>query len=96
VIAKEQTFDDLMIILDGSTFKGCTFNRCTLVYSGSLPVVLQECKFSGCNYRFAGAASMTIGFMSHLYQFGGGGQDLIEATFDAIRKGSAAGGGAPN
>ena len=91
MIAENETFDDLTITLDGSTFKGCSFNRCTLVYSGSLPVVLNDCKFNGCKYNFAGGASLTVGFMSLLYQFGGGGRDLIEATFDSIRKGTATG-----
>jgi hypothetical protein len=83
MIAQKQTFKDLTISLDGSTFVGCTFNHCKLIYSGMLPVTLEDNVFNNCSWDFSGAARNTVGFMSALYM--GGGKELIEATIDNIR-----------
>jgi hypothetical protein len=83
MIARKQTFTGATISLDGSSFSECEFNRCTLIFSGFLPVMLQSNSFSNCKWEFAGAAQNTLAFMTALYE--GGASDLIEATFDKIR-----------
>jgi hypothetical protein len=85
MIAQEQDFHDIVVYLDGSTFLRCTFERCRLVYSGLIPSHLEGCSFSGCKWEFAGPAANVIAFFTGLYSQGGG-VDLVEKTFDSIRK----------
>ena len=83
MIAKEQTFENLTIQLDGSTFINCTFKTCELVYSGLLTVTLNGCAFDNVRWRFTGPAGDTVQFMKALYE--GGAAELIENTFRTIR-----------
>lgn len=83
MIAHHKKFSDIRVVLDGSTFVGCTFERCVLIYSGALPTSLNNNKFSDCSWEFDGAAQNTLGFMAALYS--GGGRELIEKTFENIR-----------
>jgi hypothetical protein len=87
VIAHNKKFHDAKISLDGCTFAGCTFERCTFVFSGLLPVDLEGNTIAGdCKWEFAGPAANTIGFMTAIYAQGGGAAQLIEHTFENIRK----------
>jgi hypothetical protein len=86
MIANSQAFRDIQICLDGGTFTNCTFERCTLIYSGAIPVQLNGNDFHNCKWRFAGAAANTVSFMRALY--GAGAKGLIEQMFESIRKGS--------
>jgi hypothetical protein len=90
VIAHNRNFHDITVQLDGGTFVGCTFERCTLVISGLIPFHLEGCNFPTCKWEFAGPAANTLGILTQLYA--GGAKELIEKTFDNIRK---AGGTAP-
>jgi hypothetical protein len=83
MIARNQTFSDVTVYLDGSSFYDCTFERCTVVFSGVLPAVLNNPRFVDCRWAAAGPAETTIGFLTALYK--AGAKDLIEATFDTIR-----------
>jgi hypothetical protein len=74
------------IVLDGSSFLRCRFEKCSLVYGGGALPVLSGCRFDDCSWSFAGAAANTVGFLSGLHN--GGFEDLIEATFQQIRKGA--------
>jgi hypothetical protein len=40
-----KTFDRQEIVIDGRSFSGCTFSHSTLVYNGTAPAYLTECKF---------------------------------------------------
>jgi hypothetical protein len=84
MIADSQAFRDLQICLDGGTFTNCTFERCTLIYSGVMPVELNGNDFHNCKWKVAGAAANTVGFIAALYR--SGGKDLIEHMFESIRK----------
>ena len=86
MIARDQTFSDLTIFLDGGTYTGCTFERCKFVVSGILPIYLVGNKVIRCRWEFAGPAANTIRFMTSLYA--GGAHHLIEQIFDTIRKNS--------
>jgi hypothetical protein len=85
VRVENSTFEGVDVVLDGNEYVGCVFRRCTLVFSGSAGVALQNNRIEDCSWRFDGAAQRTLAFMSALYQ--GGAIDLIEKTFDTIRSG---------
>jgi hypothetical protein len=85
MIAKGETFSNAKIALDGAYFENCKFERCILVYSGLLPVTLQNNNFIDCRWEFSGPAANTVGFMQALHK--GGAKELIERTLDAIRGG---------
>jgi len=78
----DQTFGEEDVILDGNTYKACTFNKSALVYNGGSFPVLEKNRFDQCQWRFDGAAARTIQFMRGLYH--GGGKELIEQTFKEI------------
>jgi hypothetical protein len=83
MIAKNQTFSDVTVYLDGSSFYDCTFERCTIVFSCILPTTLHNPRFVDCRWEAAGPAEAMMKFMASLYKVGA--RDLIEATFSRIR-----------
>lgn len=83
MIARKQNFSRIRIALDGCSFDECRFEHCHFVFNGYMGVTLTGCTFDGCTWEFAGPAANTITFMTALY--GGGSQDLIEATIRKIR-----------
>ena len=76
-------FRNATMQLDGNTFKNCTFTNCTLVFSGYMPVGLENVTFTDVSWGFAGPASTTIDFMRALYA--AGATQLIENTLQTIR-----------
>jgi hypothetical protein len=83
MIVRDQTFEDAKISLDGGSFYSCTLRRCTLVYSGLLPVIFEGGIMDACKWEFNGPAMNTIQFLSAMYK--GGSAELVESTFRAIR-----------
>jgi hypothetical protein len=83
MIARKQNFSRTRIALDGCSFDECRFEHCHFVFNGYMGVTLTGCTFEGCTWEFAGPAANTITFMTALY--GGGSQELIEATIRKIR-----------
>jgi hypothetical protein len=84
MIARDQTFSDMRIVLDGCSFYDCTFRSCVFIYCASLPVVLQGSHFEGnCRWEFDRAAKWTVEFLEMMYR--AGATRLVENTFDAIR-----------
>lgn len=81
------TYVQTQLKLDGNEFNECTFDRCTLEFSGTGPVSFIDCKFTSVNWLFSGPAQNTLVFLNGLYHgMGDGGKALVEATFDNIRK----------
>ena len=79
-------FRNATMQLDGNTFKNCTFTNCKMVFSGYMPVGLENSTFNKVSWSFTGPALTTLGFMRALYAGGGsGGMELIENTLQAIR-----------
>ena len=77
-----------LIQIDGKRFIECTFNNCTFEYTGIENPGFENCTLNDCSWRFADAAEKTINFMRAIYHgFGDYGIDLIERTFENIRKG---------
>jgi len=77
------------IHLDGNEYVKCKFEKCRLVYEGTASVGLVGCVFSNVAWTFSGHAANTLEFMTALYRGGGeGGRQLIEQTFENIRRGT--------
>jgi hypothetical protein len=83
MLAKNQTFSDMAVVIDGSSFYNCTFNRCKMIFAGMLPATLDSPTFNDCQWEFTPPASNAIAFMTAIYKMGGA--ELIENTFRAIR-----------
>ena len=84
----DQTFSDTKVRLDGNHFRNCTFRDCTIEFGGrAAGTMIEECAFFGCQWAFVDAAADTIRFMEMLYaNFGPDGKELIERTFEGIRR----------
>jgi hypothetical protein len=79
---KDQQFSGEPVEMDGSTFEGCTFTKCNLIYRGSTPPGLSGCRFEDCAWEFDDAAGRTIAFLRGLYHgMGDAGRRLVEDTF---------------
>jgi hypothetical protein len=79
-------YKDVRVILDNNEFIGCTFEGCTMEYSGTGAVSLVECSFTNVSWVFSGGAEKTLVFLNALYHgMGEGGRKLVESTFDNIR-----------
>ena len=86
----KQTFLDQTIDLDFQKFEDCQFENCKLVYRGFGPVGMGGCSFKNVEWVFADAARNTVSFMTGLYSGAGeGGRELIEGTFENIRRGKS-------
>ena len=81
------TYTRVQVKLDGNEFTDCTFDECTLDFSGTGPVSFVGCTFNSVNWVFSGPAQNTLSFLHGLYHgMGEGGKALVEATFENIRK----------
>ena len=88
MIHEKKVYTDETVTIDNNEYIMCTFNDCEIVYAATGHVGLQSCVFNNVKWRFTGAAANTIAFLTGLYQgAGASGQQLIERTFDNIRKG---------
>ncbi len=80
------TFANETVALDGNDYLNCTFTNCEIVFSGTASVNLNGVNFNDCRWTFEGPAGMTVNFMTALYQ--AGMTELIDQTFENIRRGS--------
>jgi hypothetical protein len=86
MIARDQEFSDMRIVVDGCAFYGCTFRSCVFIYCASLPVVMENNSFEdGCRWEFDRNARSTLDFLATLYR--AGATRLVESIFEAIRGG---------
>jgi hypothetical protein len=93
MIARDQTFEDMEIYLDGSSFYNCTFKRCRFIYSGVVPATIAGgFNMVDCQWAFAGPANNMIQFMSGMYK--AGVKEMVEHMIANIR-GEATNFGAP-
>jgi hypothetical protein len=79
-------FANETVVLDGNEYRNCTFTNCELIFRGTNGVSLQGIAFNDCRWTFEGPASLTIEFMTALYQ--AGVTDMLDQTFENIRRGS--------
>ena len=85
---KNQVFEDQRVELSGSRFHGCTFRNCELIYRGEPSPTFTDNEFIDSKFVFKDAAIRTLYFLSNIYHAGAGGEEIIEQTFDDIRKGA--------
>ena len=80
------TFTNQTVVLDGNDYLNCTFTNCELVFRATGTVSLTGVTANNCRWTFEGAAGLTVKFMTALYQ--GGFSEMIDLTFENIRRGS--------
>jgi hypothetical protein len=81
---EDRRYGNELINLNGNDFRRCTFEGSEMIFNGVGPVGLVDCNFINCRWKFEGPASDTVAFMKELYATGGGGKELIVATFNNI------------
>lgn len=85
------TFQGGRVLLDNNEFRDCVFADCELVFAGGGPVALSGNVFKNVKWSFEGAAARTLQFLTAMYHGAGpGGRELVENTFEAIRRGGKA------
>lgn len=67
------TMTNMTVPLDGAVYRGVTFDRCIMTYSGGEPPILEGNRFLGCEWQLNGAALNTSDFLFQLIQMGGEG-----------------------
>jgi hypothetical protein len=81
------TFEKAEVPIDGNRYENCTFIECRLIFSGTAPVYIQGCTFEHSNFVLAGAAELTVGFLTQLGNIRNGGEELLETFLNCIRAG---------
>ena len=82
-----ETFLNTTEVLDGNQYEQCTFQGCRVIYRGGDIPSLVNCHFDQCRWQFDDAALRTVSFLQGLYHgLGPAGSQMVEATFDVIRK----------
>jgi hypothetical protein len=61
----DQTLVGTTIRLDGSLFRNCTFNNCSIVFGGT-SFVLERPAFNNCKLLLDGAAAATVAMLIDL------------------------------
>jgi len=81
------SYENVQVKLDNNEFVACHFKNCRLEFGGTGPVSMSNCNFDNISWEFSGPAENTLRFLKGLYHgMGEGGRQLVEATFDDIRK----------
>ncbi len=81
------TYKNVTVKLDLNEFIDCTFENCTMEYEGKGQISMIGCSFKNVNWIFSGAAQNTLQFMHSIYHgMGDGGKEIIEKTFENIKK----------
>src|SRR2546427_8789015 len=83
----DSTFKQGRVELDGNEFIRCHFIETTLVFSAHASFSMTNCLLDNVTWVFDGAALRTLACLTALYHEGGeSGKQLIEQTFEKIRK----------
>lgn len=87
-VISKKSFIGENVELDNHHYKSCQFSNCNMVFKGKGRVALEQCEFSDVRWHFTDYAGHSIGFLAAMYTgFGDGGKQLVESTFENIRKG---------
>lgn len=84
---EKQEFSNEEVRLDGNEFVECHFDHCTMTYAGGLLPDIINCSFKNPKWSLVEAASNTLELLSLFYHSMEGGKQLIENTFNYIRRG---------
>lgn len=83
----DKTFKDEEVRLDSNSFTNCRFENCAMVYGGGPIPTIRGCHFQDSRWSFVDNADQTVAFMRAVYHgMGDNGREMIEATFEQIRK----------
>jgi hypothetical protein len=83
---RDQTYKDVAINIDGTTYKNCTFLCCRLVFSAVAPMSLAENTFIECTWQVTGAAADTVNFLRTAFCQGGlAGEELTDRMIGVIK-----------
>ena len=84
----DKLYENQIVEIDNKSFYKCEFKNCEIRYKGNGIFYIVECKIDNVTWAFSDSAKNTLIAMSNLYTgFREYGQELIELTFDNIRKG---------
>lgn len=83
LVAKDRTFENMEITLDGAHLTGCLVKKCKVYYNGGKIPILSKTSFQDSNFLFGDAAERTLRFISHMYR--SGNQQTIDALFELLR-----------
>ena len=87
MIIDQGEFENTTEILDGNVYRKCRFERCRLVYRGGQLPEMADCFFNECTWTFDDAADRTLIFLKNIFHgMGNGGKQIVQQTFDNIRK----------
>jgi hypothetical protein len=59
------------VTLDGEAFSDCEFRDCRMIYSGGEAPHFDDCRFSGCEWKFEDAAARTLTHLKMIWAVGG-------------------------
>ena len=82
-------FSNEEVLLDFHQYETCQFTNCRLVVLGHGPFALNQCEINNCEFTFAGPAASTIQTLATIYHINDQGKQLVEGTFEQIRKASS-------
>jgi hypothetical protein len=88
MIYQNESFQNERIELSGNAYHGCRFENCELVYRGDRSPTFQDNEFIDSVFVFTDAAIRTIYFLSNMYHAGAGGREVVDNTFEDIRRGA--------
>ena len=66
----DKTFRQESIEIDGNSYTNCTFEECTLEYSGGVVPSFQDCVLVKTEFLFSHQAGNTLHFLRHMYHGG--------------------------
>ena len=68
VLVADKDFGVERVVASGRKFLNCNFDGTEVVIDGNLPVAFEHCRFKDYRFTFDGAAALTVGLLSSMYQ----------------------------
>jgi hypothetical protein len=68
MLNRNNTFTNTRIELDNQTFEDCSFNGCTVTFSGKGPYKLSGCTFNNCQFALDGSAALTVKYLTDMHR----------------------------
>jgi hypothetical protein len=83
---RDEDIGEKEILLDGSTFSGCTFHHCRLTFRGEAKFVITACHFKeDVRWAFDGPARLTLNALLMLQKEGGRpGKQIVKHVVEQI------------
>ena len=68
VLVEGKDFGVERVVASGRKFSNCKFDGTEVIIDGELPVAFEHCRFKDHRFTFDGAAALTVGLLSSMYQ----------------------------